>query len=76
MLRVARATRGFQTSARLFNSIFGAPKEGPYLNLPFKVKGKRIPFGIGYWGFLGAFFFFPFGSAYWHLKKSGSFAMA
>ncbi|CUM67065.1 uncharacterized protein PRCAT00004754001 [Priceomyces carsonii] len=68
--------RNFQSSSRACNNIFGTPKEGPYSNLPFKVKDRVIPFKFAYWGLVGAFFAFPFMSTYWHLKKAGSFEMA
>lgn len=67
--------RNFQTSTRTFNKIFGAPKEGPYSNLPFKVKDRKIPFSIMWFGVLGFFFAFPFLTTYRALKKAGSFDM-
>ncbi|GEQ71724.1 hypothetical protein JCM33374_g5410 [Metschnikowia sp. JCM 33374] len=73
-LRAPRATRNFQTSAVTMNSVYGSPKTGIYSNLPFKVKDRKIPFGIVWWGTYGLFFAFPFLTAYWHLKKSGSLA--
>jgi cytochrome c oxidase subunit 7c len=57
------------------NDIYGSPKTGPYSNLPFKVKGTMIPFGVTFFGVLGFFFAFPFLTTYWHLKKAGSFDM-
>lgn len=71
-LRTPRAARNFQTSARAMNNIFGSPKTGIYANLPFPVKTKKIPFGIGWWGTFGFFFAFPFLSSYWHMKKAGN----
>ena len=69
-------TRNFQSSNRSMNKIFGSPQEGPYSNIPFQVKNRKlIPFSFYYWGVLGFFFAFPFLSTYWHLKKSGSFLM-
>lgn len=67
-----RNVRTFRVSAVSLNEVYGTPKEGPYSNLPFKVHGRKIPFGVYYWGILGFFFAFPFLSAYWQLKKSGS----
>ncbi|EDK39563.1 hypothetical protein PGUG_03661 [Meyerozyma guilliermondii ATCC 6260] len=77
-LRLARQRafqRNFQTSARSFNKIFGAPQEGVYSNLPFKVKNRKIPFAFMWWGVFGFFFAFPFLSTYRSLKKAGSFDM-
>lgn len=77
-LRLARQRafhRGFQTSTRTFNKIFGSPQEGVYSNLPFKVKNRKIPFSIMWFGVFGFFFAFPFLTTYRALKKAGSFDM-
>ncbi|CAH2352791.1 cytochrome c oxidase subunit 8, mitochondrial [[Candida] railenensis] len=66
-------TRNFQTSSRSMNKIFGTPAEGVYSNLPFKVKNRKIPLSVPFWGILGFFFAFPFLASYWHMKKAGSF---
>lgn len=71
-LRVSNK-RFFSSSSRAMDKIFGSPKEGVYSNLPFKVKDRKIPLAIPYWGVLGFFFAFPFLSTYYHLKKAGSF---
>lgn len=71
-LRAPRAARSFQTSAVASNNIFGTPKSGVYSNLFFKVKDRKIPFAIPWWGTFGFFFAFPFLTAYWHMKKSGN----
>lgn len=71
-LRAARPSRNFQTSARAMNNIFGTPKAGVYSNLPFRVKGLKIPFGVYWWGTFGFFFAFPFLSSWWHMKKAGN----
>ncbi|SGZ46655.1 CIC11C00000004304 [Sungouiella intermedia] len=71
--RATRATRNFQTSSRvLLGNVYGSPKEGVYSNLPFKVKTKVVPFGVGWWGVMGFFFAFPFLTSYWHMKKAGN----
>ncbi|ODV76628.1 uncharacterized protein CANTADRAFT_36346, partial [Suhomyces tanzawaensis NRRL Y-17324] len=66
-------TRTFRSSAVASNAVYGSPKTGPYSNLPFKVKDRKIPFGLFYWSITGLFFAFPFLSTYWHMKKAGSF---
>lgn len=72
-LRTTRASRNFQTSSRiLLGNVYGTPKEGVYSNLPFKVKTKFIPFGVGLWGVMGFFFAFPFLASYLHMKKAGN----
>lgn len=71
-LRANRATRNFQTTARAMNKVYGAPETGVYSNLPFKVKGTKIPFAFKWWGTFALFFSFPFISAYVHLKRAGN----
>lgn len=69
--------RNFQVSARKFDIntiVYGTAKEGPYENLPFKIKNRKfVPFAFWYWGVLGFFFAFPFLTSWWQLKKSGAF---
>ncbi|CAH6718520.1 cytochrome c oxidase subunit 8, mitochondrial [[Candida] jaroonii] len=66
-------TRNFSSTRRVLSGFH--PEEGVYTNIPFKVKRKYIPLSVYYWGTLGFFFFFPFISTYWHLRKAGSFDM-
>lgn len=47
-------------------------KEGVYSNIPFKVKDRKIPYGIIHFGFLGVGFLVPFIAVYVQLKKSGN----
>lgn len=68
-----RLTRNFQTSSRSMNKIFGTPQEGVYSNIPFKVKNRKIPLAVPFWGILGFFFAFPFLASYWQMVKAGSF---
>lgn len=74
-LRAPRLSRNFMQSARnmaAHENPYGHPATGVYSNLPFKVKGTKIPFGFKWWGVFGFFFSFPFLTSYVHMKRAGN----
>ncbi|CAG9938571.1 hypothetical protein V2G26_001514 [Clonostachys chloroleuca] len=58
--------RGFHATRARLSSPYHYP-EGPYSNLPFNPRSKW--FGAGYWTFMAAGFFAPFGIAVWQTYK-------
>ncbi|KAF4970682.1 hypothetical protein FSARC_2313 [Fusarium sarcochroum] len=58
--------RGFQTTRARMSSPYHYP-EGAYSNIPFNPRSKW--FGVGYWTFMGAGFFAPFGIAVYQTYK-------
>ncbi|KAL6947034.1 Cytochrome c oxidase subunit 8A, mitochondrial [Hanseniaspora vineae] len=64
------AKRSFTSTMRAQSGVHF--QEGVYSNLPFKVKNRKIPYGIIHFGFFALGFAVPFISCFVQLKKSGS----
>ncbi|CAH2447801.1 Cytochrome c oxidase subunit 8 [Komagataella phaffii CBS 7435] len=66
-----------QTPKRMFSTsrvaASGAHGDvGPYSNLPFKVKNRRVPYAVPHFLFFAIGMGIPFFACYVQLKRSGS----
>ncbi|ODV95949.1 hypothetical protein PACTADRAFT_41184 [Pachysolen tannophilus NRRL Y-2460] len=74
--RIAQAPVKQLTTRRFLSStsqkLSGHGDVGPYSNLPFKVKNRRVPYAIPHFIFFAAGFGIPFFACYVQLKRAGN----